>query len=180
MRPSDLGSQSALVSGYRRQPGETALYVEFLADDEAEVNAAYAAAFEAGGKSEGEPAMGAYFGPSYYAANISDFDGNHLVNSAQELQPAKPSASCVDGSKASRWTAANPGEVWESGSLCPGVAQYRLERSRARRGKSAAPSLEMWTPAKDRVERQANRSCRRRSPCFAQRRSAQAGCLSLV
>jgi catechol 2,3-dioxygenase-like lactoylglutathione lyase family enzyme len=62
----------------QRQPGETGLYVGFVADDEAEVNAAYAAAIEAGGTSEGEPAIRAYFGPSYYAANIADFDGNHL------------------------------------------------------------------------------------------------------
>ncbi len=44
--------------------------------EEAEVNAAFA--IEAGGTSEGEPAIRAYFGPSYYAANIADFDGNHL------------------------------------------------------------------------------------------------------
>jgi catechol 2,3-dioxygenase-like lactoylglutathione lyase family enzyme len=62
----------------RRQSGETGLYVGFVADDEAEVNAAYAAAIEAGGTSEGEPAIRAYFGPSYYAANVGDFDGNHL------------------------------------------------------------------------------------------------------
>jgi hypothetical protein len=75
------GSGVAAGSGIwlrQRQPGETGLYVGFVADDEAEVNAVYAAAFEAGGKSEGEPAMRAYFGPSYYAANIADFDGNHL------------------------------------------------------------------------------------------------------
>jgi catechol 2,3-dioxygenase-like lactoylglutathione lyase family enzyme len=62
----------------QRQPGETGLYVGFVADDEAEVNAAYSAAVEAGGISEGEPSIRAYFGPSYYAANIGDFDGNHL------------------------------------------------------------------------------------------------------
>ncbi len=62
----------------QRLPGETGLYVGFVADDEAEVNASYAAAIRAGGTSEGEPAIRAYFGPSYYAANVSDFDGNHL------------------------------------------------------------------------------------------------------
>lgn len=40
----------------QRQPGESGLYVGFVADDEAEVNASYAAAIEAGGTSEGEPA----------------------------------------------------------------------------------------------------------------------------
>jgi catechol 2,3-dioxygenase-like lactoylglutathione lyase family enzyme len=75
------GSGSAVGSSIwlrQRQPGETGLYVGFVADDEAEVNAAYAAAIEAGGTSEGEPAIRAYFGPNYYAANIADFDGNHL------------------------------------------------------------------------------------------------------
>jgi hypothetical protein len=62
----------------QRQPGETGLYVGFVADDEDEVNAAYAAAIAAGGTNEGEPAIRAYFGPSYYAANVGDFDGNHL------------------------------------------------------------------------------------------------------
>jgi catechol 2,3-dioxygenase-like lactoylglutathione lyase family enzyme len=62
----------------QRQSGETGLYVGFVADDESQVNAAYAAALAAGGTSEGEPAIRAYFGPGYYAANIADFDGNHL------------------------------------------------------------------------------------------------------
>jgi catechol 2,3-dioxygenase-like lactoylglutathione lyase family enzyme len=62
----------------QRQSGETGLYVGFVADNEAEVNAAYAAAIEAGGRNEGEPAVREYFGPSYYAANVADFDGNRL------------------------------------------------------------------------------------------------------
>ena len=62
----------------QRQAGETGLYVGFVADDEAEVDAAFAAAIEAGGTSEGEPAIRPYFGPSYYAANVVDFDDNHL------------------------------------------------------------------------------------------------------
>jgi predicted lactoylglutathione lyase len=77
----DPGSGVALGSSIwlrQRPSGETGLYVGFVADDEDEVNSAYAAAIEAGGTSEGEPAIRAYFGPSYYAANIADFDGNHL------------------------------------------------------------------------------------------------------
>ena len=62
----------------QRKSGETGLYVGFVADNEAEVKAAYAAAIEAGGTDEGEPAIRSYFGPSYYAANVGDFDGNHL------------------------------------------------------------------------------------------------------
>lgn len=73
----------------RREPGETGLYVGFVADDEAEVNAAYAAAMEAGGTSEGEPAIRAYFGPSYYAANIADFDGNHIEIVHKSFNPRR-------------------------------------------------------------------------------------------
>ena len=62
----------------QRQPGETGPYVGFVADNQAEVDAAYVAAVEAGGISEGEPAIRSYFGPNYYAANIGDFDGNHI------------------------------------------------------------------------------------------------------
>lgn len=46
----------------QRQSGETGLYVGFVADSETEVNAAYAAAIEAGGRDEGEPAIRKYFG----------------------------------------------------------------------------------------------------------------------
>lgn len=62
----------------KRQPGETGLYVGFVADDPAEVDAAYAAAIDAGGQNEGKPAIRTYFGSGYYAANVGDFDGNHL------------------------------------------------------------------------------------------------------
>jgi catechol 2,3-dioxygenase-like lactoylglutathione lyase family enzyme len=75
------GSGAAVGSSIwlrRRRSGETGLYVGFVADDEAEVDAAYVAAIEAGGTSEGEPAIRTYFGPGYYAANVADFDGNHL------------------------------------------------------------------------------------------------------
>jgi catechol 2,3-dioxygenase-like lactoylglutathione lyase family enzyme len=73
----------------QRLSGETGLYVGFVADDEAEVNAAYAAAIEAGGASEGGPAIRAHFGPSYYAANIADFDGNHLEIVHKSFNPPR-------------------------------------------------------------------------------------------
>jgi catechol 2,3-dioxygenase-like lactoylglutathione lyase family enzyme len=71
----------------QRQSGETGLYVGFVADNEAEVNAAYAAAIEAGGRNEGEPAVREYFGPSYYAANVADFDGNRLEIVHKSINP---------------------------------------------------------------------------------------------
>jgi catechol 2,3-dioxygenase-like lactoylglutathione lyase family enzyme len=71
----------------RRRPGETGLYIGFVADDHAAVDAAYAAAIAAGGTSEGEPAVRSYFGPAYYAANIGDFDGNHLEFVNKDFNP---------------------------------------------------------------------------------------------
>jgi len=73
---ADIGRSLAFYS--RRQPGETGLYVGFVADDHAAVDAAYTAAINAGGTDEGKPAVRSYFGSGYYAANIGDFDGNHL------------------------------------------------------------------------------------------------------
>ena len=49
-----------------------------MADSPAEVDAAYAAALQAGGEDDGAPAMRLHFGDGYYAANVRDFDGNRL------------------------------------------------------------------------------------------------------
>jgi hypothetical protein len=47
---------------------------------------------KAGGTSEGEPAVRHYFGPGYYAANIGDFDGNHLEIVNKDFNPpSRPS-----------------------------------------------------------------------------------------
>jgi catechol 2,3-dioxygenase-like lactoylglutathione lyase family enzyme len=62
----------------RRQPGETGLYLGVVCGSNEAVDAAYAAAINAGGTDEGEPAERTYFGPGYYAANVADFDGNRL------------------------------------------------------------------------------------------------------
>jgi catechol 2,3-dioxygenase-like lactoylglutathione lyase family enzyme len=61
-----------------RQPGETGLYLGLVADSPAEVDAAYAAALAAGGQDDGGVGPRPYFGPGYYAANVTDFDGNRL------------------------------------------------------------------------------------------------------
>jgi catechol 2,3-dioxygenase-like lactoylglutathione lyase family enzyme len=71
----------------RRQSGETGLYIGFVADNHASVDAAYTAAINAGGADEGEPAIRSYFGPGYYAANIGDFDGNHLEIVNKDFNP---------------------------------------------------------------------------------------------
>jgi catechol 2,3-dioxygenase-like lactoylglutathione lyase family enzyme len=62
----------------RRKPGETGLYLGIVCDTNEAVDAAYAAAINAGGTDEGKPADRTYFAPGYYAANVADFDGNQL------------------------------------------------------------------------------------------------------
>lgn len=75
------GSGSAIGASIwlrQRKPGETGLYVGIVCDTNERVDAAHAAAIEAGGIDEGGPADRTYFAPGYYAANVADFDGNHL------------------------------------------------------------------------------------------------------
>jgi hypothetical protein len=62
----------------QRQPGETGLYLGIVCETNDAVDAAYAAAIQAGGADEGAPADRTYFAPGYYAANVADFDGNRL------------------------------------------------------------------------------------------------------
>jgi len=62
----------------QRKRGETGLYLGIVCDTNERVDAAYAAAIKAGGTDEGEPADRTYFASGYYAANVTDFDGNRL------------------------------------------------------------------------------------------------------
>ncbi|MBN9336046.1 VOC family protein [Devosia sp.] len=62
----------------QRKAGETGLYLGLTCASNAVVDAAYAAAIQAGATSEGEPSERTYFAPGYYAANVLDFDGNQL------------------------------------------------------------------------------------------------------
>ncbi|KVE26447.1 hypothetical protein WS67_16440 [Burkholderia singularis] len=62
----------------QRKHGETGLYIGIVCDTNEQVDAAYATAIEAGGTDEGKPADRTYFAPGYYAANVADFDGNHI------------------------------------------------------------------------------------------------------
>ena len=76
-----FGSGNAVGSSIwlrQRKPGETGLYLGIVCDTNELVDAAYAAAINAGGTDEGEPADRTYFAPGYYAANVADFDGNRL------------------------------------------------------------------------------------------------------
>lgn len=77
----DYGSGEVVGSSIwlrERQPGETGLYLGLVADSPAEVDAAYAAALAAGGQDDGGAGPRPNFGPGYYAANVTDFDGNRL------------------------------------------------------------------------------------------------------
>jgi catechol 2,3-dioxygenase-like lactoylglutathione lyase family enzyme len=72
------GSGANTIWIRQRQPGETGLYIGFVANDPADASAAYAAALEAGGRDDGGPAPRPYFGEGYYAANVIDLDDNRL------------------------------------------------------------------------------------------------------
>lgn len=52
-----------------------ATHVGFVADSEAEVGAAYAAAMAAGAEDNGTPGARLYYDPRYYAAGVLDPDG---------------------------------------------------------------------------------------------------------
>ena len=72
------GRRSAQASGYVNASSATGLYVGIVCDTNELVDAAYAAAIKAGGTDEGKPADRTYFASGYYAANVTDFDGNRL------------------------------------------------------------------------------------------------------
>jgi catechol 2,3-dioxygenase-like lactoylglutathione lyase family enzyme len=72
------GGRGSSIWLRQRKPDETGLYLGIMCDTNDAVDAAYAAAIGAGGVDEGRPADRAYFAPGYYAANVADFDGNHL------------------------------------------------------------------------------------------------------
>ncbi|MCU4178500.1 VOC family protein [Bosea sp. BH3] len=55
-----------------------AAHIGFVANGQAEVDAAYAAAMAAGATDNGAPAARLYYDPRYYAANILDPDGYSL------------------------------------------------------------------------------------------------------
>ena len=55
-----------------------AVHVGLVARSRDDVNAAYAAAIEAGATDNGAPGVRAYYDPRYYAANVLDPDGYSL------------------------------------------------------------------------------------------------------
>jgi catechol 2,3-dioxygenase-like lactoylglutathione lyase family enzyme len=55
-----------------------AAHIGFVANSRAEVDAAYAAAIQAGGTDNGPPGVRMHYDPEYYAANVQDPDGYSL------------------------------------------------------------------------------------------------------
>jgi catechol 2,3-dioxygenase-like lactoylglutathione lyase family enzyme len=88
------GNSSEVVSATiwlrQRQPGETGLYIGFVADSPAEVDAAYRAALASGGEDDGGAGPRPYFGDGYYAANVRDLDGNRLEFVNKSWNPHRP------------------------------------------------------------------------------------------
>jgi catechol 2,3-dioxygenase-like lactoylglutathione lyase family enzyme len=58
--------------------GDPLMRIGFVADGEAQVDAAYAAAMAAGATDDGLPGARLYYDPRYYAANVYDPDGYSL------------------------------------------------------------------------------------------------------
>ena len=55
-----------------------AVHIGFVANSRKQVEAAYAAAIDAGGADNGAPAIRRYYDPRYYAGNVLDPDGYSL------------------------------------------------------------------------------------------------------
>ena len=55
-----------------------AAHVGFIANSQAEVDSAYAAAMAAGATDNGKPSARLYYDPRYYAGNVFDPDGYSL------------------------------------------------------------------------------------------------------
>jgi hypothetical protein len=89
----EYGSGDAVGSSIwlrERRPGETGLYLGLVADSPAQVDATDVGALAAGGQDDGGAGPRPHFGPGYYAANVTDFDGNRLefVNKSVNLKPS--------------------------------------------------------------------------------------------
>ena len=75
----------------QRQAGQTGgIYLGLQADDTQGVDAAYAAALEAGAEDEGGPGPRAHFAEGYYAANVADFVGYRLDFVHKSWDPKRP------------------------------------------------------------------------------------------
>ena len=67
-----------------------AVHVGFVAKNEVEVNAFYAAAIAAGATDNGKPGARLYYDPRYYAANVFDPDGYSIEVVYKSWQHPQP------------------------------------------------------------------------------------------
>ena len=65
-------------------------HIGFIADSEAQVNAAYKAAIAAEARDNGAPSFRLYYDPRYYAANVFDPDGYSLEFVYKNWQHTNP------------------------------------------------------------------------------------------
>lgn len=68
----------------------TTMHVGFVATSQAEVDAAYAAAMQAGATDNGAPGARLHYDPRYYAANVLDPDGTSLEFVYKNWQHPQP------------------------------------------------------------------------------------------
>lgn len=67
-----------------------AVHVGFVANSQADVDAFYAAAIQAGAKDNGPPGARIYYDPRYYAANVLDPDGYSIEVVYKSWQHSQP------------------------------------------------------------------------------------------
>lgn len=67
-----------------------AAHVGFVADSQAQVDAAYAAAMAAGATNNGQPSARLYYDPRYYAGNVFDPDGYSIEFTYKSWQHPQP------------------------------------------------------------------------------------------
>jgi len=74
-----FGANGRIFFWLRQGEADTrSAHVGFVADSQSEVEAAHAAAMQAGATDNGAPGVRAYYDPRYYAANVLDPDGYSL------------------------------------------------------------------------------------------------------
>ena len=85
VRPANIGFGKTypefwinLRAGMKPVPPETGIHICLRAKTTAEIGAFYDAALKAGGKDDGAPGQRPHFSVKYYAAFVTDPDGNRI------------------------------------------------------------------------------------------------------
>jgi catechol 2,3-dioxygenase-like lactoylglutathione lyase family enzyme len=86
-----FGCKGRLIFWLRQGVADSrAAHVGFIANSEAEVDSAYAAAIAAGATDNGKPSARLYYDPRYYAGSVFDPDGYSLEFVFKSWQHPKP------------------------------------------------------------------------------------------